>query len=271
MELRISSPARAALATLSICGVLLLTGCPNPNTYSTPRTAGHGKINHSIALESWGYRFKDPDSGASVSGMVPTFPTYVLRIGLGDQFEIGGRLANFSSVGADLKWNFLRSRGFDMAIDPGIQAFKLSVSSTDGSGNSANSSVGVTYLHVPLLLGLNVSRNVTLMATPGFMWSIATGSASTSDGSNAAATTTGGFGRLGLGVDLRISSGFGLHPEVTFLHAFNDAGTTIYLLGIGFNFGGLPSYADLDENPAAPPPGAYQPPPPGYPPPPPPQ
>lgn len=248
-------------------GALLCSGCPNPNTYATPRTAGSGHVHHSLALESWGFRFKDPVDGTTVSATFPTLPTYTLRVGLGDQFEIGARIANFSSLGGELKWNPVRSRVFDAAINPSFQFFQLSA--TDSSGTDTG--FRVIYFHVPLLLGLNLSKSITLVASPGVSYGVASASItdSSSDRSQASGTT-GIMARAGLGIDLRVSPSFALHPEVTLLHSFREGDTNLYMFGLGFNFGTLPSYADLDDSapppgnaPYIPPPGTYPPPPPG--------
>lgn len=275
MKLRKTAVAPATLTCLSLAGagLLLVTGCPNPNTYSTPRTAGHGKISHTTALEAWGWSYKDPDTKASVSGTIPTLPTYQLRIGIGDRFELGARLANLSSVGADVKWNFLRSRALDLALDPAFQTFRVSASSTDSNGQRTSSGIGVTYLHLPLMVGFNFSRSLSLVLTPGVTWAIASGTVNSASDSASATAVSGAMARLGVGLDIRVSQWFGLQPEITFLRAFNDASTLIYLVGIGFNFGERANYDDVD-GPPPPPPGAYPPagyapPPPGYAPPPP--
>jgi hypothetical protein len=262
MDLRLRT---GLLAGLTVLGALSLTGCPNPNTYATPRTAGSGRINHSIAIESWGFSFKD-SAGGTVSATLPTLPTYSLHIGLGEEFEIGGRIANMSSLGADLKWNPIRSRGFDAAIDPSFQYFQISTS--DGSGT--DTALSVSYFHLPVLLGFNLAKSVTLVATPGVSYGLASASASANSSDRSQASgTTGALARFGIGASFRISPGFALHPEVTLLHSFRTGSVNLYMFGLGFNFGGMPSYADLEDS-SGPPPGSYPPPPPGsYPPPPP--
>jgi hypothetical protein len=252
-------------------------GCPNPNTYTTPRTIGSGRVSHSVAAEAWGFSVPGTSSNGgatTVTGTLPTFPTYTLRIGVGDFAEIGARLANASSLGADIKVNFLRSAFLDLAIDPSGQVFQFSESS-----GGTTSSVSVFYLHVPLLVGLNLSRSLTLVLAPGFTYGFASTAVSSSGGQDQASGTTGALGRLGFGLDIRMSPGFALHPEITFLRTLESEATTLYILGIGFNFGAMPNYDDVGggppEQPATggyppPPPGGYPPPPPGgYPPPPP--
>jgi len=219
-----------------------LTGCPNPNIYGTPRTTPAGKISHSIAAEAIGAK---TDSGGAT---FPTAPTYTLRVGATDNLDIGVRIANSSTLGVDGKFNFLKSRSFDMAIDPGAQFFYFSTSSSSGTSNSSVSIMG-TYLHLPLLMGVNLGSSVTLMPTAGIMYGVISGSSSASSGSSSdsvkADANTGIIGRFGLGVNVRILDGFAMQPEFTMMKSFKDgASGYLYLAGLGFNFGALPSYAD---------------------------
>jgi hypothetical protein len=253
-------------------------GCPNPQLYSTPRTVGHGNFSHSIAAEGWGFSVPSTDgktgTTTTLTGTIPTFPTYTLRIGLGDKAEIGARIANMSSLGADFKFNFIRSPMFDLAIDPGAQVFSL------GSTNTANesASVRVVYLHAPVMAGINLARSFSLVLSPGVTYGIVSGTVSTTDGQDSASATTGVLGRFGVGFNIRVSPGFAVHPEVTFLRTFKSEATMLYMVGVGFNFGTLPNYDDVGGGSASPPPGAGPPPggapppgeapPPGYAPPP---
>ena len=243
--------------------VVVSLGCPNPNTYTTPRTVGSGNFSHSIAAEGWGFSVPSTDSTGTtttVTGTIPTFPTYTLRIGIGDRAEIGARIANMSSLGMDFKFNFIRSPLFDLAIDPAAQVF--AIGTTDSTGDSA--SVRVVYLHAPVLLGINLARSFSLVLSPGVTYGIVSGTVSTTDGQDSASATTGALGRFGVGFNIRVSDGFALHPEVTFLRTFKSEATMMYMVGIGFNFGTLPRYDDVGGGASPPPPGE---PPPGAPPP----
>ena len=147
---------------------MVLFGCPNPNTYTTPRTIGMGHLQGSAAVETWGFYI--PTTSASYAPaersaiyLVP--PTFTLRLGLGASWEIGARASNMSSLGGDIKWNFLKSSRIDLAIDPAYQIYQ--VSETDGSGTDQTH---FSYLNVPLLVGVNLSRTVSLLFTPGATW-----------------------------------------------------------------------------------------------------
>ena len=234
-------------------GALVLFGCPNPNTYTTPRTIGSGHFQGSAAAEAWGFYI--PTTSAYYtpqerSGIYPTPPTLSLRLGLGDSWEIGARVGNMTSLGGDIKWNFLKSSGIDLAIDPAFQLYQLSTS--DGSGTNQT----FTYLHVPLLVGVNLSRKVSLVFTPGATWGFTSaGMFRFTNGPNQG-TTTGAIARFGVGADFRIMPNFALHPEITLLRGLGGENTIDYIAGLGFVFGAMPNYDDVGGGPlpAAPPP-----------------
>lgn len=228
-------------ATAALC-----TGCPNPQTYGTPRTTPAGKIQHSVAAEAWGYSAHDAQTNTDAGGVLPTVPTYTLRVGVADTVDIGARISNLSSIGADVKWNFVKSEVFDMAVDPGFQFFHLST-----SAGGTSSSFSVIYLNAPLMFGINVSDSVSIVPTAGITYGWASASVSSDDAADSASGTTGIMLRPGLGFNFRISERFALHPEVTFLKTLkgsDDDSALLYIFGLGFNFGNLPKYgAEAEE------------------------
>jgi hypothetical protein len=246
-------------ATLALVGgAALLCGCPNPNTYGTPRTTPKGQLAHTVAIEAFHFRFstnRAVTSGGTTtvqkvddSVTLPTFPTYQLRYGISDEMDFGIRVANLSTLGGDFKVNFLKSDSFDMAVDPGFQF--LYIGGVTGS-NGQSSSATIFTLHLPLLLGLNLGDNFTLVGTPGIVYTIVSGTAS-SEGSSAAATNAGVAARFGLGFNIRLSDGFALHPEVTAMKYFQEAEATLILFGLGFNFGRQPKYGKAADPAPAP-------------------
>ncbi|HKY38956.1 MAG TPA: hypothetical protein VJN18_23620 [Polyangiaceae bacterium] len=227
------------LGALGIIG-MLCTGCPNPQTYGTPRTTPAGKIQHSVAAEGWGFSGTDGQTDRDIGATYPTAPTYTLRVGLADSLDIGARISNLTSIGADVKWNFIKSDSFDMAIDPSFQFFHIGVSS-----GTEDASINVLYLNGPLMFGINVGDSVSIVPTLGVTWGWASASVASTDESDSASQTTGLMLRPGLGFDFRISERFALHPEITFLKTLDSPdGDSIlmYMFGIGFNFGNLPKY-----------------------------
>ncbi len=231
---------------------LILCGCPNPNTYTTPRTIGSGHFQGSAAVEAWGFYI--PTTSAYYapperSGIYSTPPTLTLRLGLGSSWELAVRASNMSSLGGDVKWNFLKSSRIDLAIDPAFQIYQDTANNGDGTSQT------FTFLHVPLLVGVNLSRTVSLVFTPGASWGFtSSGMLRFKDGSDQG-TTTGAIERFGMGADFRIKPGFALHPEITFLRGFDGENRISYVAGLGFNFGAMPNYDDVGAGPppAAPP------------------
>jgi hypothetical protein len=220
----------------------LCTGCPNPNTYGTPRTTPAGKVQHTVAAEGIGFTYDRPGVNAAGeedtvtdSATLPNFPSYQIRIGVADEIDVGVKVLNMSSIGADVKWNFIKSDSFDMAAVPGFQVFHFSVNDN-----------GYTqfYGNLPLLFGINVGDSVTLVPSAGVTYSL--GSATVDSDSNSAAYSDGGLWlRGGIGFNFRISPKFAMHPEITFLKnipADNEVDTLLYVFGLGFNFGSLPVY-----------------------------
>jgi hypothetical protein len=206
---------------------LVCTACPNPNTFTTPRTVAPGKVQHTVSMEAIG-AFDEDDSV-----VLPTLPSYTARIGLADRLELGAHFSHLSSIGVDLKWNPVRSDGFDLAIDPGAQAFYIA---------SSDASLVIYYLHLPLLLGFNVSETVSLVLTPGISMVGVGGDIDEDDDQLYGASDTAWLGRAGFGIDIRASEKFSVQPEVTFLKSFEDGGGVVFLGGVGFKFGAQPEY-----------------------------
>jgi hypothetical protein len=225
------------------------TGCPNPQIYGTPRTTPVGKVQHTVAVEGLGYSIKYPTRTASTgesitppssSGTLPNLPTYALRVGVADRVDIGARVSNLTSIGADVKWNFIKGDVFDMAAVPGFQVFHISA--TGGNGETA----GYTqfYVNLPLVFGINISDAVTVVPTAGVTWGLNSASVVADDDTKAASSVDGIMLRGGLGFNFRISPKFAMQPEITVLK-FNkseDASVLLYTFGLGFNFGALPVY-----------------------------
>lgn len=236
------------LFTALLAATSALCGCPNPNTYGTPRTVAPGKVSHSVAVEGFGVTgtttstttTTDPDTGETrtttekkdVGLFLPNLPSYQLRVGVAEKFDIGLHLYNLTSLGADFKWNPIRGI-FDLAVDPGFQYFYAS---------NADESVHVLYMHAPLMLAVNPTDWLSVVLTPGVVYGLASADIS---GEDSVSNATGLLIRAGLGVQFRITDRFAIHPEFTMMKSLEDSNATLYNFGIGFNFGALPSYADL--------------------------
>jgi hypothetical protein len=224
---------------MSAAATLFLCGCPNPNTYTVPRTLDPGSVQVSIAPEVYGVNFRGPavdQNGMTTttrySAYSPTVPSVGVHIGIVDGFELGIRAPNLDSLGVDGKVQLLRG-GVDLAVQPGVQVASLL-------------GIGLFYLHMPVLIGVNLSEKVTLVASPGIAYALASGTADSSGNTlEQGGTATQLFGRLGVGVDVRVAKKVALHPELTFLKGFASNDAVLFVFGFGVNIGSMPNYSDL--------------------------
>jgi hypothetical protein len=246
--MRLIGPLRVATA---VAAAFLLSGCPAPNTYTTPRTLDRGDLQWQAAVEGFGASFHQevPNSNIgthteTVSAFTLTPPTFGVRYGVAEGFELGARLANLDSLALDGKIRLLKGT-FDVAVDPGLQAYYLSVAASDASNQSVSQNAAIFYFHVPLLLGYNFSEAVSLVLSPGFTYGLATKSITAGNNAQQAAGASGVMARIGLGLDVRVAKKLAIHPEVTILKSFTDSEALLYLFGFGFNIGAQPNYSDL--------------------------
>jgi hypothetical protein len=225
----------ASLGALAV----LCSGCPDPNIYATPRTTPVGKVSHLLALQAARYRFDNTKQvgGATDDATTPLPPTYQLRIGVVERVDIGVRVGHASSVGVDVKWNFVKTDAFDMAVAPGIQAWYYDSCSADGGSH------GQVYGNLPLLFGINASDWVSIVPTAGISYGCTSRVTLFGTSASDAARISGPMIRAGLGVDFRISPKVGLHPELTYLKyigADSKPAISWMVVGLGLNFGALP-------------------------------
>jgi hypothetical protein len=227
----------------------LLAGCFNSNVYEPPRTTPPGEVSMLIALEGTSWRTKQRSDGYPVYGMppepprlyirneaYPELPLVGLRLGIAERVDAGLRLVNLVYPAADLKWNFLRTTRFDLAVDPGA-AWGWPI---------------YAQAQLPLLVGLNLAEWLSVVASPGVMY----GSGAYGYGGDLITAPyydrTDWYGRLGGGLDVRFTPRFAVQPTVTYLRALRRqrgaAGLftqeDIVNVGIGFKFGALPDYRE---------------------------
>jgi hypothetical protein len=237
---------RVGLGVVSAGLGLALSGCPNPNTYTTPRTIDPGKVQWQVAPEVIGanynaaYGSTDANGNptkTNVSSVWPMLPTVGARIGVAEGLEIGLRLPNQEPLAGDVKIRLLKGP-FDVALDPGLQLYYASV---NGNG------FAVVYVHAPVLLGINLSERVSLVLSPGLVYAQNTASNTTFPTGVAGSSTAAGFmARLGVGFDFRVSRKLAIHPEVTLVRQFTGSQDLLFCVGgLGFNFGAQPDYSDL--------------------------
>jgi hypothetical protein len=172
-----------------------------------------------------------------------------MRVGVVERLDFGFRVASFSSIGADIKWNIIQSDSFDLAIDPSIQYAHLE-GGEPGSDILPEWSIDVLRANGVLLFGINAG-SVTFMPTLGIAYTETAGTFGTLTDFQAGQTSSGAAARVGLGLNIRVSQKFAIQPEFTVLRPIERGGDegVIYVVGVGFSFGKLPIY----EQEAAPP------------------
>lgn len=194
----------ASFRAMLVVSVLAMVGC-HSNLYSTPRTVPRGQSQHMVALDV----DVIPDQDVPLPAMV-----YLARIGLADRVDLG--LQASSTFKVDVKVNPVRTRYFDLAIDPAV-SFGYILSYYGGPIFSGS---------LPVMMGFNLHESVTLMMQGGAGYALA------------------GFGRVygfgGAGLQIRVSDLVMVQPEAT-IQVFQD-GSVWPCIGLGFGFGPQPSY-----------------------------
>ena len=203
---------------------LALTGCPNPQTYSPPRTLAKGQSSHAFAVEAFELRSSSDEE--RIGG-----PTYVLRHGISDEIDVGIRAVDMSSLGFDFKYNFLRS-DVDLAIDPGLQFAFLSLNDADPT---------YLVLDLPLLVGINAAPEATIVLGGGA--AMISGDALDENVTRDISEEMF-FARGTVGLDLRFTQRFAVHPSVTLYHGLETGEVGAVVAGFAFRFGG-PAYEGL--------------------------
>ena len=215
--------------------VPFLGGCPNPNTYTSARTlrAGDGQL--LVAAEGYGGVSEDLDGNAETEAS-PLLPTIGARYAVSDSAEIGLRAPNLMSLAADTKVQLLRGT-LDIALDPGVQWF-----SAEGSWGDEAFAVHIFDLHAPILFGWNLGPKASLVAAPGITFRSLVGDSEEG-------VTHQWFGQAAFGVNLRVSKRLAIQPQVSLmwdLAEMTEQKGIAMIAGLGFSFGGQPSFEDLD-------------------------
>jgi hypothetical protein len=189
---------------------VLLAGCPSFSTMGTARTIPKGSNQFHVGMG--GQQLRDwsiTDTGTLETITIPAFEVGVSH-GVSDSVEVGGKVwflgAEFNS-----KFQLHRSEaptsGVDLALGPALSFYPLSGENNAGQSTSG----GLVFVHLPLLLGVNVGGGSQLVITPRlsstFAWSSASGGGSTS------ANVLWAGGSLGLA--LKLGDSFRLLPEIS--------------------------------------------------------
>jgi hypothetical protein len=197
------------------------SGCAVPNLYTTPRATQVSKFVGVLAPQLVAQpELRNQTYGLELGG----------RLGLAPRLDAGVR-TNFAAAAADVKWNAIRSKHFDVALDGGVEVLPETF-----------------YVDMPLLFGVNLSDAVSLLPNTGI--TLGEGNQPTMDGSD---TYDNGLrprrpaGRIliraGMGAQLRLTPRFAVVPEFTYLGPLDGGihGTSEYFaFGIGFCLGPQP-------------------------------
>src|SRR4051812_22691591 len=203
--------SRIALILGSGIVSLALTGCPSLSTMQTPRTVPQGQVRLGLGFEAVGIKppaRTDSSTGTTTPSQSVTFPQFelTLRYGVTDNLDIGGKLYLIGAE-AGLKYQFLRGP-LDVAIAPAASYISIGSSSGDSS-----SSISATYLHLPVLFGLNINENVAISFGPKFLYTIA--SVTAGDTSDRASAATSGLWVGGyVSLPLKVGHAFWVAPEI---------------------------------------------------------
>jgi len=205
--------------------VVTLMGCPASQTWTTARSLPKGKIQHTVGVEFLGASVEVCDDDAEVCAqgdgfITAPFPAYVLRYGLTDFMDIGGKFSSSGQLGADLKLQLVRSKFFDFALDPGAYA-----------------SVGFGNVQVPLLFSVNFTRNLTLTLAPKLSYQTLW----VDDADNLAG---GLYAGGGVNMQIRINEKIAVTPGFdyqTWLTGGDVLSASYLSIGAGVSFG-IPNY-----------------------------
>ncbi len=193
--------------------------CAAPNLYTTPRATPVGKFTSVVAPQL----VRRPERREQADTLL-----LGARLGLAPRLDAGVR-TNYASAAADIKWNAIRTRYFDLALDGGIELLPETL-----------------YVDLPVLLGINLTEAVSLLPNTGITLGEGTQPSMTSydtfdNGLQHRPRAGRLFVRAGLGAQFRITPRFAVEPEFTYVGPVrvNQGVSEYFAAGMGFCFGPL--------------------------------
>jgi hypothetical protein len=193
--------------------VLSALGCASPNLYTGPRATPVGRFVGFVAPQLVERKDQSPVYAVAFGG----------RWGLVRQLDLGAR-TTLTSAGLDLKWNALRTRHFDLALDGGVQLLS-----------------NTFYVEMPVLIGINVNELFSVLPSTGLTLGSGDEPALNGHGTESRRPAGRVFVRAGLGAQLRVTSRFAIQPEANYFHFTSSGNTrTFYSAGLGFCIGPQP-------------------------------
>jgi len=188
--------------------LVLLAGCPSFSTMGTARTLPKGKTQFHVGMG--GQQLRDWSVAGSGSLETITLPAFEFGVShaVADGAEVGGKIW-FMGAELNSKFQLVRSEvptsGVDLALAPALSFYPLSGENNAGQTRSG----GLAFVHLPLLLGLNLGGGSQLVIAPRisntFVWASAGGTSET-----ASLFWAGGS----LGAAIKVTDAFYIMPEV---------------------------------------------------------
>ncbi|WP_373048335.1 hypothetical protein [Vulgatibacter sp.] len=211
--------------------VATTTACGTASRYGTPRTLAPGETTTVATLDvTPGVEFNGTD------GIAP-LPRLGARHGLTDTLEIGGSITGLpplvGEAGLDLKWNFHRSPGLDLALAPAVGALLVAnfddEDDWDEDDDATEVDAALFHATLPLLAGINVARWATVVPHAGL-------------GLFTSREATGPYASVGVGLQFRPSATFAIQPGVEILRRLDGDEATLASVSLGLFFGPQPRF-----------------------------
>lgn len=159
-----------------------------------------------------------------------------VRVGVVERLDVGIRISDGDSFGADAKVWIVKSPVFDVAFVGGFDTYVIPGLFDEGTSAATRAYTGP-------LVGLNLSRAVSLTA-----WYAVTRLAWTGHPNSELDGVGQWTGQGGFGADVRVTPRFAIHPGVALIHWGTSTGTDpewSVVYGVGFSGGHLPSFDDV--------------------------
>jgi hypothetical protein len=215
-------PARALVA-------LALSGCGTVGAYTTPRTLAPGDVSGGAAIEL------RPAPGTQSTSVSPSFIAEI-RVGVVDRLDVGVRANDSDSLGIDAKLWLVKSPVFDLAFAGGFDTYLVLGLLESGTSSATRAFAGP-------IVGLNLTRTVSVTA-----WYAVTRLEWTGQSLGEIDGTGQWAGQGGLGIDIRITPYFAIHPGVALVywgHNTDEDREWGVMYGVGFAGGRLPRFDDV--------------------------
>jgi hypothetical protein len=208
---------------------LALSGCGTIGPYTTPRTLDPGDVSGGVAIEL------RPVPG---NGSLLVAPSLIgqVRVGVVERFDIGIRANDVDSLGLDAKVWIVKSPVFDLAVTGGLDAYLIPALLSGGTSSAVRGYAGP-------IAGLNLTRRVSLTgwyAITRLEWAGQPNGELDGEGE--------WTGQGGLGVDIRVTSHFAIHPGVSLVYwgsNTSDDPRWSVMYGVGLAGGRLPRFDDV--------------------------